>query len=585
MTGIEKKSWTEKASTEKKKKKQTRGQRKAKEPTRLAAQPATTTPTAVKVESPDPTPSTTRTSSRTLAPDVPSFIPREQAAADPSPRGTAVPFGNNISIPTGPRTTRINWQHRSQGQLDKFPNGSANRKRKLQDWETSQSRNGGSERTADNSNVERPRKQVARGGGGTLGRSGQLTKTPTSTVSSFGLSSTAAPFIPNMFGQQLQSAPRLSIPDPMEAFNFFANMSTMMGMGFPNLGFGAQDNPKPRCPDYETKGICKLGTFCLYDHGEAVIVPAAPEYDPTYTSFQAKPHSNGHQTANGHEGRFFGTKRHEGNQVLFSPTGPSHGRDDTVVVEQIPKDCFTEERVREFFGQFGAIVDVQMHAGKRLSIVKFSDHLAAQRAYDSPKVVFENRFVKVYWYKPEQLPQTNGMARHKSVQSDIPEIYNEDGDIEARMLDEQFMARQEKIDELEARITETRRAIGVKMLEKKHLQEPITLDSLYKLQAEAQSLYEKSERAKAERATASGAGFSNGREPSFVGRVGGVVRLDNRPRRLAVGGVESGSAKERALKQHLLNAKGCSGVRPHAERADTLVVGFEQRYQAEVVRD
>ena len=76
-----------------------------------------------------------------------------------------------------------------------------------------------------------------------------------------------------------------------------------------------------------------------------------------------------------------------------------------MVVENIPEDKFEEQTVRDFFSEFGTIEEVSLQAYKRLAIVKYSDYESAKGTYDSPKVIFDNRFVKVYWYKPESLPK------------------------------------------------------------------------------------------------------------------------------------------------------------------------------------
>ena len=97
-------------------------------------------------------------------------------------------------------------------------------------------------------------------------------------------------------------------------------------------------------------------------------------------------------------GRYPGRKP---NRAEFSHVGPNNDRSITsVVVEQIPEDYFAEEVVRTFFSEFGPIEDISMHAYKRLAIVKYSDNPSAYRAINSPKVIFDNRFVKVFWYKP-----------------------------------------------------------------------------------------------------------------------------------------------------------------------------------------
>ena len=45
-----------------------------------------------------------------------------------------------------------------------------------------------------------------------------------------------------------------------------------------------------------------------------------------------------------------------------------------------------------------------MQPYKRLALVKYDDYMAARKAYESPKVIFDNRFVKVYWFKPGGIP-------------------------------------------------------------------------------------------------------------------------------------------------------------------------------------
>lgn len=86
-----------------------------------------------------------------------------------------------------------------------------------------------------------------------------------------------------------------------------------------------------------------------------------------------------------------------------------------MVVENIPEENFDEQAVREFFSTFGNIQEVQMQAYKRLALVKYDTWASAKKAYESPKVIFDNRFVKVYWYRPESAqsprPGANGAAK------------------------------------------------------------------------------------------------------------------------------------------------------------------------------
>ena len=291
-----------------------------------------------------------------------------------------------------------------------------------------------------------------------------------------GLSGMPGASMPNM-----SALPSIPTPPPgfpsFDPNNPLAGLLAMQAMGFPLPGmpplplagsppaFGQAGSPgrdlppgrKERCKDYDTKGFCALGSVCPYGHGaDHIVVPPSaegiyisslrnlrikqdydanepvPEYDPNKASLAVEPHkpTNGHGSYDGHRNGDRGRGRGRGRgdrggfssnrgRASFSHAGPNFDRSNTtVVVEQIPEEKFDEQSVRDFFSQFGNIVDIQMQAYKRLAIVKFDDYFAARSAYDSPKVIFDNRFVKVYWYKPDAVPtpptHANGSAKAAS---------------------------------------------------------------------------------------------------------------------------------------------------------------------------
>lgn len=118
-----------------------------------------------------------------------------------------------------------------------------------------------------------------------------------------------------------------------------------------------------------------------------------------------------------------------GGRAEFSSDRPNFDRTKTtIVVENIPEEKFSEEAVREFFSEFGVITEITMKPYKRLALVKYEDWNAAKAAYSSPKVIFDNRFVKVYWYTNEEsLPKpsvagtsSNGSAEQVTKPSPAP---------------------------------------------------------------------------------------------------------------------------------------------------------------------
>ncbi|CAO3621020.1 unnamed protein product [Cunninghamella blakesleeana] len=68
-----------------------------------------------------------------------------------------------------------------------------------------------------------------------------------------------------------------------------------------------------------------------------------------------------------------------------------------VVVDNIPPEMCDMTKINEYFKKFGTITNIKLQVQK--AIVHFNTHAEAEAAYSSPDAIFDNRFVKVYWYK------------------------------------------------------------------------------------------------------------------------------------------------------------------------------------------
>lgn len=176
------------------------------------------------------------------------------------------------------------------------------------------------------------------------------------------------------------------------------------------------------------------------------------------------------------------------NRAEFSQAGPNHDRSiTTVVVEQIPEENFDEKAVRGFFADFGTIQEVTMQAYKRLALVKYEDYYSAKRAYESPKVIFDNRFVKVYWYNPDTMTTpTNGKVGSPTTPSKP-----EEPAFDKEKFERDSQAAQKKLEERKAlqRETEAKRLEIEKAkeeLERKKAEEKRKLEE--KLKAKGMSL-------------------------------------------------------------------------------------------------
>lgn len=147
--------------------------------------------------------------------------------------------------------------------------------------------------------------------------------------------------------------------------------------------------------------VLSLTQQAEYDPSSATL--SQPPQIPQFPQQPAPYQGNGHPNQN--RNNRHGQQRRKAGQARapFSAEGPVHDRSQTkVVVESIPEENFDEDQVRNFFAQFGNVEEVTMMGYKRLAIVKFDNWASANAAYKSPKVIFDNRFVKVYWYKEEK---------------------------------------------------------------------------------------------------------------------------------------------------------------------------------------
>lgn len=158
------------------------------------------------------------------------------------------------------------------------------------------------------------------------------------------------------------------------------------------------------------------------------------EYDPTKSAIL--PDFSGQQIPSRGSFRGRGASRGDrggrggmrSNRAEFSHTGPNDDRSiTTIVVENIPREKYNEESLRDFFGEFGNIEEVTLRpsrATSNLALLKFQTYEAARAAWASPKVIFDNRFVKVYWFKPaatSERQQENTPEREQKEQKPIPE--------------------------------------------------------------------------------------------------------------------------------------------------------------------
>ncbi|KAF5243674.1 hypothetical protein FAUST_2757 [Fusarium austroamericanum] len=443
--------------------------------------------------------------------------------------------------------------------------------------------------------------------------------------------------------------PRPDMPFDPKVMEAFLQMSSMgapyPGMpSFPQQGFGGknQSRKRGRCRDFDTKGFCSRGSTCPYDHGnESIFMPSGnDEYDPNDPFTMLANASNpmnpwsfppdaGRGGRGGRRGR--GSKK-GGARAPFSADGPNHDRSkSTIVIENIPEESFSEDQVREFFSQFGNIQEISMQPYKHLAIVKYDKWGSANAAYQSPKVIFDNRFVKVFWYKdkidalPPSAPLQGGnwsgdpMATEEDEQE--PEIDMEEfqrrqeeeqrkhhereakrAEIEQKRVEiekqhHELLARhREENEKLQAKLAgkkgqEEGSSSGTSMLRAKlaALQQEATLLGLDPEAEEEPSSSWPPRGGYRGRGTYRGRGFAPRGRGGYRGRGGGSggnmhaayaqYSIDNRPKKLAIKGVDfTAPDKDEMLRHFLLNLGEFESVDTGPEITH---VSFQDRKTAE----
>ncbi|KAG8528515.1 uncharacterized protein KY384_007433 [Bacidia gigantensis] len=434
------------------------------------------------------------------------------------------------------------------------------------------------------------------------------------------------------------------------ASNPFAAMVAMQAMGFPKFPqppqTGSVNTKRKRCRDYDTKGFCARGEACRYQHGaDHMVVPGQDEYDPKNAMLNSTmmPPTNGHVKTNG-AARGSTDKRGGRGRADFSQAGPNYDRSNTaIVVEQIPEEKFEEQSVRDFFSEFGSITEVTMQPYKRLAIVEYDDYISARNAYDSPKVIFDNRFVKVYWYKPNSLP-TEPRSRQGSDPSPSatsPEEQPFDrGEFERRSSEAQkrleeklaqmkeTAAQRETLERQKADLAQKQAEEKKRLLEKLKARESKTATDegethttngangtthhendnasastkalrakLAELEAEAQSLgidHQAPDTIFSPRGRGRGRGRGSYRgweafNPSYRGSPrgrggwggGGKYNLDLRTKKVCVSGVAWTGEQDEGLRQHLLGVGEFEAINSHPDLPDSMIVSFQDRPTAE----
>ncbi|KAF2668535.1 hypothetical protein BT63DRAFT_279651 [Microthyrium microscopicum] len=447
-----------------------------------------------------------------------------------------------------------------------------------------------------------------------------------------------------MATQDMSNMSNMSYMPPFDSSGMMPFQPMQFGMGMPQMPPPVQQRSSQtgkRCFDYDTKGFCAKGSTCPYEHGEdRISVPtgpaadlAMPGFDPQFLmamnnpmfiqSMMAMAAAASDPTMPPVPGNR--TSHRSNKRSEFSSTGPiAHTAKDTLVVEQIPPEYTNEEAVRDFFSKFGSIDSVQVIPYRNIAIVKYSSHTFARAAYESPKVIFDNRFVKVYWFRSHD-------EEHVALAAEVPKaetpMEEDPKDVQARIDAAQlaYEAKRLKIDDARAQKEELQAQMRANARGRKELIDklarvgnhdlatsvsPSTVGDdggpatdadvlrmkLAALEAEAERMgidpndpsqdldYGYSEYRGRGRGRGWRGGYS-GRARGYGGFRGGragpaVFRLDNRPKKVVVN-IAEGSDEDAKLREYMLHAFEVDAITAHPTKPNCQIISFRERYMAE----
>lgn len=141
-----------------------------------------------------------------------------------------------------------------------------------------------------------------------------------------------------------------------------------------------------------------------------------------------------------------------------------HTSNTTLVIENVPVENLDLIKINEYFKKFGTITNIQIDVDSKKALVSYSQPSEAKTAHTSPEVIFNNRFVKVYFQKlddpgigvkskepsaPTVPPLKNnfipGQTSNKFVRADLAQSKTKEAQEAARSKLDTLMAEQKDI--------------------------------------------------------------------------------------------------------------------------------------------
>lgn len=110
-----------------------------------------------------------------------------------------------------------------------------------------------------------------------------------------------------------------------------------------------------------------------------------------------------------------GVRREFVDHKAMRTTRPSP-TNDTLIVENIPHEFCKPDAIKEFFVRFGTLTNIKLDPRYSKATITYSSPHEAQSCYNSPEVIFNNRFVKVYWLREDLQPSAHKLTAEEQAE-------------------------------------------------------------------------------------------------------------------------------------------------------------------------
>jgi len=215
--------------------------------------------------------------------------------------------------------------------------------------------------------------------------------------------------------QQQQQQQDMSQNPAFTGMNFQHQAGYPMGLqGLPGWQGNGNGSPAPPQVLPDMNGLPANGSDGNGDLSARLGAQQSSEFPPTMGQIH-----DGSFRGGGRGGRGGGTGR-GGARGTFEKR---HTSNTTLVIENVPQENLDLVKINDYFKKFGTITNIQIDVEGKKALVSYSQPGEAKAAHTSPEVIFNNRFVKVYFQKLDD-PGIGAKPKEAPVKQHAPPLKN-----------------------------------------------------------------------------------------------------------------------------------------------------------------